>query len=76
MAGYESTAAEYALQRVTESVRILFSELVEHRSTHISVVVFRCPHSKNIDYLVMRYLNTGNLPFEEISEEWWFDGKV
>ena len=31
---------------------------------------------ENIEYLDLRYLNTGLLPFEEFSEDWLFDGKV
>jgi hypothetical protein len=50
--------------------------LEEHRLTHIYAVVFRFCQYENIDYLVLRYLNTGALAFEEYSEEWLFDGEV
>jgi hypothetical protein len=39
-------------------------------------VVFRFCQLENIDYLVLRYLNTGALPFEQWAEEWLFDGEV
>jgi hypothetical protein len=54
----------------------LLSELEEHRLTHIDPVVFLFCQLENIDYLVLRYINTGALPFEEFSEEWLFDGEV
>jgi hypothetical protein len=54
----------------------LLSELEEHRLTHIYAVVLLLCQYENIDYLVLRYLNTGALPFEEYSEEWLFDGKI
>jgi hypothetical protein len=38
-------------------------------------VVFRFCDLENIEYLVLRYLNTGTLPCEEFSEEWLFDGE-
>jgi len=39
-------------------------------------VVFHFFKLKNISYLVLRYLNTGGLPFEEFSKEWLLDGEV
>jgi hypothetical protein len=39
-------------------------------------VVFRFCQLENIDYLVLRYLNTGALPFEQWAEEWLFNGEV
>jgi hypothetical protein len=50
--------------------------LEEYRLTHIYAVVLRFCQLDNIDYLVLRYLNTGALPFEEYSEERLFDGEV
>jgi hypothetical protein len=50
--------------------------LAEHRLTHTYAVVFHFCQLENIDYLVLRYLNTGALPFEEFSEEWVFDDEV
>jgi hypothetical protein len=76
MPGHRYTPAEYALQQKIESFGRLLFELEEHRLTHIYAVVLLFCQYKNIDYLVLRYLNTGALPFEEFSEEWLFDGEV
>jgi hypothetical protein len=38
-------------------------------------VVFHFCELENIGFLVMRYLNTGALPFEEFSEDELFDGE-
>jgi hypothetical protein len=76
MSGHQYTPAEYALQRVVESFGILRSELAEHHLTHTYTVVYRFCELQDIDYLGLRYLNTGALPFEEFSEEWLFDGEV
>jgi hypothetical protein len=73
MPGHQYTPAEYALQRVVESFGNLLFELKQHRLTHIYAVVFRFCQLESIDYLVLRYLNTSALPFEEFSEEWLFD---
>jgi hypothetical protein len=54
----------------------LLFELAEHHLTHAYAVVFRTCQLKNIDYLVLRYLNTGALPFEEFSVEWLFNGET
>jgi hypothetical protein len=61
---------------MVELFRNLFSQLEEARLTHIYPVVFRFCELENIDYLGLRYLNTGALPFKEWAEEWHFDGKV
>jgi hypothetical protein len=50
--------------------------LAELRLTHVYSVVFRFCQYESIDYLVLGYLNTSALPFEEYSEEWLFDGEV
>jgi hypothetical protein len=76
MPGHQYTPAEYALQRKVESFARLLSELEEHHLTHIYAVVFHFCQYENIDFLVLRYLNTGALPFEEYSEEWLLDGEV
>jgi hypothetical protein len=76
MPGHHYTPAEYALQQKVESFGRLLSELEEHCLTHIYAVVLLFCQYENIDYLVLRYLNTGALPFEEYSEEWLFDDKV
>jgi hypothetical protein len=76
MPGHQYTQAEYALQRVVESFGTLLFELAEHDLTHTYAVVFRLCQLENIHYLVLRYLNTGTLPFKGYSEEWLFDGEV
>jgi hypothetical protein len=73
MPGHKYTPAEYALQRVVESFGKLLFELAEHNQTHTYAVVVCFCQIENIDYLVLRYLNTGTLPFEEVSKEWLFD---
>jgi hypothetical protein len=76
MPGHQYTQAEYALQQKVESFGRLLSELEEHRLGHTYAVVFRWCQLENIDYLVLRYINTGALPYEEFSEEWLFDGEA
>jgi len=76
MPGHQYTPAEYALQRVVESFGKLLSELAQYHLTHTYAVLFRFCKLENIDYLVLRYLNTGALPFKEYSEEWLFDGET
>jgi hypothetical protein len=73
---HQYSPAKYALQRVVQSFRNSISELAEHHSTHIYAVVFRFCQLENIYYRVLRYLNTGTLPFEKYSEEWLVDSKV
>ena len=76
MPGHRYTPAEYAQQRVVESFGNLLSELAEHHLTHTYAVVFHFCVLEGIDYLVLRYLNTGASPFEEFSEEWLHDGEA
>ena len=76
MPGHQYTPAEYALQKIVESFGNLLFELAEYHLTHTYTVVFRFCQLENIDYLVLRYLNTGTLHYEEYSEEWLFDGEV
>jgi hypothetical protein len=76
MPGHQYTTAEYALQKIVESLGNLLFELAEHCLTHMYAVVFRFCQLEGIDYLVLGYLNTGTLTFEDFSEEWLFDGEV
>jgi hypothetical protein len=76
MPGHQYTPTENALQRVVESFGNLLLELAEHCLTHTYPVVFSFCQLENIDYLVLRYLNTGVLPFKEFSEEWLFDDEA
>jgi len=73
MPGHQYTPAEYALHQKVESFGKLPFELHEARLTHIYAVVFLFCQYESIDYLVLRYLNTGLLPFEEFSEDLLFD---
>ena len=50
--------------------------LQELNLTHIYQLVFGFAQLENIDYLVLRYLNTGLLPFEEFSEDLLFDDEA
>jgi hypothetical protein len=76
MSGQHLTQSEYALQRVVELFGDLLIQLEEARLTHTYQVVICFCQLENIEYLVLRYLNTGALPFEEWAEEWLFDGEV
>jgi hypothetical protein len=67
MPGHQYTPVEYALQQTVELFGRLLSALEEHHLTHIYAVIIRFCQLENIDYLVLRYLNTGALPFEEFS---------
>jgi hypothetical protein len=75
MPGHRYTPAEYALQKIVKSFGRLLSELEEDRLTHICAVVLLFCQLENIDYLVLRYLNTGAVPFKQFSEEWLLDGE-
>jgi hypothetical protein len=76
MSGRHLKKSEYAFQTVVELVGNLLIQLEEARLTHTYQVVFRFCQLEKIKYLVLRYLNTGALPFEEWAEEWLFDGEV
>jgi len=72
MPGHRYTHYEYALQQTVELFGNLLFTLHEHNLHHIYHVVFRFVQLENLDYLVLRYLNTGLLPFEEFSEDLLF----
>jgi len=76
MPGHQYTPAEYTLQKILECFGNLLSELEELHLTHTYSVVFCFCQLEGIDYLVLRYLNTGALPIEEYSKEWLFDGEA
>jgi hypothetical protein len=59
MPGHRFTQTEYALQRVVESFGNLPFELAEHHLTHTYTVLFCFCQLENMDYLLLRYLNTG-----------------
>ena len=76
MPGHRYTQSEYALHQVVEHFSNLLFNLEQHHLTHTYRVVLHFSKLDNIDYLVLRYLNTSLLPFEQVSEEWLFDGEV
>jgi hypothetical protein len=76
MSGQRLTQSEYALQQVVELFGNLLIQLEEACLTHTYQTVFCFCQIESIDYLVLRYLNTGALPFKEWAEEWLFDGEV
>jgi len=73
MPGHRYTPYEYALQKVVELFGNLLYTLQEHNLTHIYEVVLRFAQLESIDFLVLQYLHTGLLPFEEFSEDQWYD---
>jgi len=73
MPGHRYTPYEYALHQTVELFGNLLYTLQEHNLLHIYRVVFRFLQLENLDYLVLRYLNTGLLPFEVYSEDLLFD---
>jgi hypothetical protein len=75
MPGHHSAPAEFVLRRIVESFGNHLFQLEELHLTHIYRVVFCFCKDKNIGYLVLRYLNTGALPFEEFSEDWLIDSE-
>jgi len=63
MPGQHYTPAEDALQMIVEIFRNLLSELKENHSTNTCRVVLLSWQLDNIDYLWLRYINTGGVPF-------------
>jgi len=76
MPAQQYTSAEYALQLIVNSLGNLLFQLEDHHSTNTNHVVIQLCELENIDYLVLQYLHTGALRFEEFSEEGFFNSKV
>jgi len=76
MSSRQMTQSENAVQQVVVLFRELLSQMAEACSTHTNEVVFHFCEQEDIDYLVLRHLNTGARPFEEWPEEWLYDGAV
>jgi hypothetical protein len=76
MSGQQLTQSEYGLQHIVVLFRELLSQLADARLTHIYKLVFHFCELENIDYLVLRYLNTGTSPFKERAKEWLQDGEI
>jgi len=76
MSGRHLTQSEYAQQQIVALFKNLLIQLKKARLTHTYQIIFVFYQLENINYLVLRYLNTGALPFEEWAEEWLFDGEM
>jgi hypothetical protein len=76
MSGRHLTQSEYALQHIFVLFGMLLFQLAKTRFTDTYQAVFRFCELDNIDYLGLRYLNTGTQLFKEFPEEWLRDGEV
>jgi hypothetical protein len=76
MSGQHLTQSEYALERIVVLFGQLLLELDEAHLTYTYRVVFCFCQLENIDYLVLRYLNTGTPPFEKWAAGWLHNGEV
>jgi hypothetical protein len=76
MPGYQDTPAESVLLKILECFGNLLFKLAEYQATHTYAVVSCFCQLENIEYLVLRYLKTSMVPFEEFSEEWLFDDEI
>jgi hypothetical protein len=73
MPGHHYTHEEYSLRQVVRSFGDLLFQLEVLHLTYTDHVVYQFCELENIGYLVLRYLNTGALPYEEFSKDWLFD---
>jgi len=69
VSGHQLTQSEYTLQQVVGLFGNVLYQLAEAGSTRTYRNVFRFCELESINYLVLRYLNTGALPFEEFTEQ-------
>jgi len=76
MSGQRLTQSEYAIQQVVVLFGKLLSQLAEAGLTLTYRDIFRFCELEGIDFLVWRYLNTGQPPFEEWAEEWLHEGDI
>ena len=76
MSGRRLSPSEYALQQVVVRFGEVLIQLDEAGLTHTYRDVLRYCELENINYLVLRYVNTGAGPYEEWDEEWLHDGEV
>jgi hypothetical protein len=70
------TQSEYALQQVVALFGELLPPLEEAGLPHTYQEVFRFCELKNISYLVLHYLRTGEPRFEEWVKQWFHAGEV
>ena len=76
MPGHRYKPSEYALPQIVQTFGNLLYTLEEYHSTHTYQVVSRFCELEAIDYMLLRYLNTGVKPVEEFSDNWLFDGEM
>jgi hypothetical protein len=76
MFGRHLTQSEYALQQIVALFGNLLYHLEEPHLTLTYHMVFQFCQLENIDYLVLQYLNTAALPFEEWAEAWLHGAEV
>jgi hypothetical protein len=76
MSGQRLSHSEYALQQTVVLFGELLIQLNEAGFTRTYRDVLRYCELENINYLVLRYANTGAGPYEEFAEEWLQDGEV
>jgi hypothetical protein len=76
MSGQRLSHSEYALQQTVVLFGELLIQLNEAGFTRTYRDVLRYCELENINYLVLRYVNTGAGQFEEFAEEWLHDGEV
>jgi hypothetical protein len=67
MSGQRLSQSKYALQQVVVLFGELLIQLDEAGLTHTYRDVLRYCELENINYLVLRYVNTGAGPFEEFA---------
>jgi hypothetical protein len=76
MSGRHLSQSEYALQQVVVLFGELLIQLDEAGLTHTYHDVLRYCELENINFLVLRYMNTGAGPYKEWAEDWLNDGEV
>jgi hypothetical protein len=76
MSGQQLTQSVYALQQVVVVFGELLSQLAEAGLTRTDRDVLRFCKRESIDYLVLRFLNTGAGLFAEGCEDWLHKGEV
>ena len=76
MSGRRLSQSEYALQQGVVLSGELLIQLDAAGLTHTYRDVLRYCELENINYLVLRYVNTCAGPFEEWAEDWLHDGEV
>jgi hypothetical protein len=70
VSGQHLTQSAYTLQLTVGLFLKLHSQLEEASLTHTYRVVLHFCQLDNIDYLVLRYVNTSAPPFDQWAEEW------